>query len=1629
MKKILSFLLSVTIIFSNAATVSAFENNDNCSDVHNSKSEVEEVDFEAFATGISDLINEYDNSIDCDISDYSELKYGGYDTFVTASSDNESTNRLIVKSEHAIDTLDAIGYVNGYDDLHILQFEDYDDCLSAYEYYSSLDCVEYVQEDGVLHESEITEEYFTESAVNYPTQYQSDYFGYSSAKRNMASGKVTVAVVDSGVANDHEMLVGRVVPTGFDSINNTSCYDTRGHGTHVAGIIVANTKSNVTIRPYKVLNNAGAGTDAQVYLGIQAAIEDNVDIINLSLTKKGDSEILREVITEAYNQGITVICAAGNSNENIGTTTYTPSSFPEVISAVAIDTTRYKSDTSNWGSSKDLSAPGVNILSSHLNNTYRVMSGTSMAAPFIVAAASYLLAKDNTLTPDEVFNKLYASTTRGGGSHNIRFVCPGSLVRGTESCSAPVITPASGTFVGYAMVNITCSQADAEILYRTSDMASKTWLSYTEPITIDETTTISAYCIRAGYLDSDEVTAKYTEKTSDSSIFEVNENGVLTGYSGTDTVVTIPEICNGRAITGIGAAAFSGNEDITSVTLGNNITTIENGAFAGCTDLQSVTAPSVTAIYENTFDGCVNLQTLDASAVTTIFKSSLKDCVSLSYVNLKSLKQLPAEMFMNHTELKTLALNALEIIDEKAFYGCTGISILSLPAVTIVESDAFYGCTGITSISLPKVVSIGNNAFYGCTSLKNLNVPNLVTIGDSAFKDSTIKSITLSKVTNIGVEAFYNTPITSVSLGNDAVIGASAFENCKSLTTVEMSAVTTLGERVFAGCTALTTAKFPQLRVIPAYAFYNCECLSTVTWVNTYLKSVGDYAFYNCKSLESVSFYNQHNIEYFGESSFRNCTALQSVSFVSSFETLNAWAFAGCTNLTSITLPSTLININNGAFSDCKSLTSIIIPSSVTSIGDEAFLNCTGLLYVFYPSTKDNWYTIDKGLSNTSLTKAHIHYSANDHSYTVTERVSATCAKDGYEIKTCSQCGYSYTTVLTEPHTGRTYTVKPTCTEEGYTYYKCDDCDYTSIKSTTPATGHSYKATTVAPTCTEDGYEGNECTVCGNKDVITVIPATGHSYSTEWTVDVPAGCGNEGTKSRHCTVCDAKTDITVIPAVSEHVYSGAWLIDYNATCTEDGLKYRECPCGQGMETMIIPATGHSFPKGWQISSNATCTKDGMKRRSCSNCDEEEIVSIPATGHDYPDVWYTFEPTCTEDGYRCKICANCGDELSETLTAPGHDYPDECTIVKATCTVNGSRSKTCANCYDVISETILAPGHSYSEQWTIDEEATCTNNGSKSHHCIICDDKADVIVIKATGHNYLLQSEDNNHPHTMSYTCYKCKSPKVETPYLNDCIYCNYTVTVTESGDFKLLSYVGNQTEAVVPATYLESSVKTIANGCFKGNDTIKSVVIADGLTSIGALAFMNCMSLEKVVIPATVTSIGAQAFYGFTGTIYCSKNSTAHQYALNNNIKFILDGATESEKPVQDTIDTKIDYDNFVIRTNACSVKDVTDILGLSESAVAVAEASYIYGDTEFYGTGTTITVFDGNKYIGEFLLVVNGDINGDSVCDSLDASQVALASNGLKSLDDAYALAADSNSDDIVDINDYQAVVNKVVA
>ncbi len=897
MKKLLSILLSFSIIFSCVSTASAadiqlptleniisFDAGNavpegevtvpETSDDEDISETSEQVDFDTFSSKVTELINDYEDEGELTLSGEAPLYYGSSSYESLVQEEAECTNRLIVKSAREIDTLNAVDYVCGFDDLYILQFANYDDYTAAYNYYLTLDYVEYVQEDGVYSETEVVENNapFTESAVGLSTQYQSDYFGYTDAKANMGTCQVVIAVIDSGVQHDHERLQGRVIPTGFDSINNESCYDTRGHGTHVAGIIAANTKSNVIIKPYKVLDDSGQGTDTQVYLGVQAAIEDGVDIINLSMSKRGDSELLREVIKEAYDAGITIVAAAGNNNENVSTTIYTPASFEEVICVVSIDTTRYKADTSNWGSTKDLSAPGVNILSTHLDNTYKVMSGTSMAAPFISSAAAYLLADDSTLTPEEVYSTLYASTTRGGGTHNIRYVVPGALVRSTVTCATPVFAPEPAEFAGWLNVELTCSTSGAEILYRTSDMADSTWLSYTGPVKIEETETMYAYAICAGYKNSGTSTATYPKSSIDASQFQVDENGILTGYTGTSVIVNVPQYCNGSVVTGVSASAFSGNRDVETVTFSKYVVDMEEGAFAGCTSLISVFAPSVTTLDSTTFAGCENLQMLDLSAVTDI----------------------PAELFKDFTSLRSVSFSALK--------------------------------------------TIGDRAFYGCTSLQSVSAPSLTSIGDSAFENSSVTSVTAGNVTSIGNRAFHSSGIKSVSFPYASFVGKNAFAYCENLTGVTLTYLKELGESVFEGSTALKNVNINSVEIIPAYTFYDCNALATVTAGNA--TSIGQYAFGNT----ALTKLTLAKVGALSENAFYNCKSLTSVTMAKLLK-FNPDQFFGCENIESFTFAGlTTLDVGYNQISNYFPLLETFKAVNYAGeIPDYAFTGCSNL--------------------------------------------------------------------------------------------------------------------------------------------------------------------------------------------------------------------------------------------------------------------------------------------------------------------------------------------------------------------------------------------------------------------------------------------------------------------------------------------------------------------------------------------------------------------------------------------------------------------------------------------------------------------------------------------------------------
>lgn len=249
---------------------------------------------------------------------------------------------------------------------------------------------------------------------------------------------ITVAVLDTGCDTDHPDLMDRIIGgynfTKDDGGDSLKFEDYNGHGTHVAGTIAAtlNNSGVVGVAPeanlliLKVLGKNGSGQYAWIIKAIQYAIDQKVDIISMSLGGPNDVKALHDVIIEAVNQKILVVCAAGNDGDGKDSTDEFgyPGFYNEVISVGAVNLERKSSGFTNSNNQVDLVAPGEKIISTYLNGTYATLSGTSMATPHVSGALALLKVISNAaferdLTVPELYSQLIKRTVPLGNSPNI----------------------------------------------------------------------------------------------------------------------------------------------------------------------------------------------------------------------------------------------------------------------------------------------------------------------------------------------------------------------------------------------------------------------------------------------------------------------------------------------------------------------------------------------------------------------------------------------------------------------------------------------------------------------------------------------------------------------------------------------------------------------------------------------------------------------------------------------------------------------------------------------------------------------------------------------------------------------------------------------------------------------------------------------------------------------------------------------------------------------------------------------------------------------------------------------------------------------------------------------------------
>jgi subtilisin family serine protease len=184
-------------------------------------------------------------------------------------------------------------------------------------------------------------------------------------------------------------------------------YDNNGHGTYIAGVAAAEANNlhgisgaapGIKVLNVRAFDPNGYGEEDDAAAAILYAVQMGAKVINMSFGDNSFSYVLRDVIKYAYSQNVVLVASSGNRNSD---QPHYPSGYTEVMSVGNSTENDAVASNSNYGSNLDLVAPGTFIKTTGKNGSYVSASGTSLAAPFVSAAAALLLSRGD-YTNDEI---------------------------------------------------------------------------------------------------------------------------------------------------------------------------------------------------------------------------------------------------------------------------------------------------------------------------------------------------------------------------------------------------------------------------------------------------------------------------------------------------------------------------------------------------------------------------------------------------------------------------------------------------------------------------------------------------------------------------------------------------------------------------------------------------------------------------------------------------------------------------------------------------------------------------------------------------------------------------------------------------------------------------------------------------------------------------------------------------------------------------------------------------------------------------------------------------------------------------------------------------------------------------
>ena len=1114
----------------------------------------------------------------------------------------------------------------------------------------------------------------------------------------------------------------------------------------------------------------------------------------------------------------------------------------------------------------------------------------------------------------------------------------------------------------------------------------------------------------------------------------VIEDGVThIGNKSFQDCTNLVSVTIGNSVTSIGNLVFKSCERLTSITIPNSVNTIGKDAFLSCKRLKSVSlGNSVTSIGESAFSGCSALTSISIpNSVTSIGQSVFNGCSALTSATIgNGVIGIESYAFAGCSSLTSATIgNGVTSIGERAFYNCSSLTSVTIPnSVTTIGKDAFAGCSGLTSITLGSgVTSIGDRAFNGTSLTTPVYNTRVFFYMPRSYSGSYVIP---DGIESIAASAFEQCEsLTSVTIPNSVTtIGDKAFYLCWSLISITCKAVTppTCGNKLVfhdiyvyvpVGSIAAYQANTGGWSVFDDSSFRpilndSGTCGANLTWTldeDGFLTIEGTGAMTEWSSLSAIPWHKYHEyiksvfikngVTSIAVSAFEDCSFITYISIPSSITSIGADAFSGCSSLTELSL-SAVPAIPAGLCTNCSSLETVNI-GIATSIASDAFNGCTALHYI-NASSKNTAFASQLGvLYNKDFSRLTKCPPAKE-SYTFLSSVTSVLPA---AFAGCA-APFSVTCEKETPPTvsGKTLFANVTGTIDVYvpesslsTYQSAwgtTNCQYHALQEgECTVNGIKYKyqsdgtAKVIANTPKYSGDIVIPETITYNNHTYTVteLVLDAFAHCTEMTsITLPNSLKTIGISFNECT---GLKSITIPESVSkidgyafmncsnlDTIYFKPYLsvpytyYDYLGLISKDVLIYvpsillDEYRAKWSEMTNIQPepivinglyysidvdkqnatVIQHPHEGGYDPLLNITIPETidiyGMTLSVDSIAPDafrysEDILSISIPNSVVSIGEYAF--------YNCSSLTSVN--IPDGITAIGDRTFFGCgqlTSIIIPASVTGIGSYAFANCTGLTSITSEAV-----------EPPTC---GS---YCFRNVDKSiPLIVPEGSVAAYQEAKEWKDFSHIQEPPCVTLSGIcGAEGANLTWSLTCDSVLTISGTGamaDWWGVDSPWEPYRSRIKTVVIENGVTSIGYASFTQCDTLTSITIPNTVTSIGAEVFWNC-PLTTITIPSSVLTIGNHAFVGCIDltSITCEaltppECGTECFYAVDKSIPLIVpEGTVEAYRNAAEWSDFYHIYVQADM-TAAKAVVDLIDAIGTpvtlaSETAIVAARTAY----------------------------------------------------------------------------------------